>query len=130
MNPQDAWNAAFHQLEMQLDRASFETWLRGAVLLGVEASENGSRVFVVGVRNNYARDMLQHRLYRNVRRVLSDVYGTVVELRFEVSKPAAATARPTEEDMPLFRLLAQQDPAQPSRPAARTGRAPAAPRPA
>src|SRR4051794_36734499 len=85
VNPQDAWNAAFNQLEMQLDRASFETWLRGAVLLGVETSESGDGVFVVGVRNTYARDMLQHRLYRNVRRVLGDVYGTTVELRFEVS---------------------------------------------
>ena len=107
VNPQDAWSAAFHQLEMQLDRASFETWLRGAVLLGVEDG-----VFVVGVRNSYAREMLQHRLYRNVRRVLSDVYGKSVELRFEIDKPAEAkAAAESDEEMPLFRLLAQQDPA-------------------
>lgn len=109
MNPQDAWNAAFHQLEMQLDRASFETWLRGAALLGVEDG-----IFVVGVRNSYAREMLQHRLYRNVRRVLSDVYGKSVELRFEIDKPAESlpsSANEREEEMPLFRLLAQQDPA-------------------
>ncbi|MBI1260060.1 MAG: chromosomal replication initiator protein DnaA [Chloroflexi bacterium] len=129
VNPQDAWNAAFHQLEMQLDRASFETWLRGAVLLGVETdsngddangktSESGNGVFVVGVRNTYARDMLQHRLYRNVRRVLGDVYGTTVELRFEVNKPTPeAPASTPEEEMPLFRLLAQQDPVQASAPA-------------
>ncbi len=114
---------------MQLDRASFETWLRGAVLLGVETdsngddangktSESGNGVFVVGVRNTYARDMLQHRLYRNVRRVLGDVYGTTVELRFEVNKPTPeAPASTPEEEMPLFRLLAQQDPVQASAPA-------------
>jgi chromosomal replication initiator protein len=110
---------------MQLDRASFETWLRGAVLLGVETSEAGSEssevragVFVVGVRNTYARDMLQHRLYRNVRRVLGDVYGMAVELRFEVNKPAPEAAPATEEeDMPLFRLLAQQEPVQTTTPA-------------
>ena len=111
MNPQDAWSAAFHQLEMQLDRASFETWLRGAVLLGVEEG-----VFVVGVRNTYARDMLQHRLYRNVRRVLGDVYGKVVELRFEVSKPAPTSPDDDEDNMPLFRLLARQDPVLASEP--------------
>ncbi len=112
MNPQDAWNAAFHQLEMQLDRASFDTWLRGAVLLGVEDG-----VFVVGVRNNFARDMLQHRLYRNVRRVLGDVYGTSVELRFEINKPTASPMTvDNEPEMPLFRLLAQQDPAAPVTP--------------
>ena len=103
MNPQDAWTAAFHQLEMQLDRASFDTWVRGATLLGFHDG-----VFVVGVRNSFARDMLQHRLYRNVRRVLMDVYGQPVELRFEVNKtPELVEA--VEADMPLFRLLAQQE---------------------
>lgn len=103
MNPQDAWSAAFHQLEMQLDRASFDTWVRGATLL---LYEDG--VFVIGVRNAYARDMLQHRLYRNVRRVLSDVCGENVELRFEVNK-TTTPAENVETDMPLFRLLAQQE---------------------
>lgn len=113
MKPLDAWNAAFHQLEMQLDRASFETWLRGAALLDVESLDGETATFVIGVRNSYARDMLQHRLYRNVRRVLSDVYGKSVELRFEVEKPADAAPAAQDDEMPLFRLLAQQDPAAP-----------------
>ncbi len=123
MNPQDAWNAAFHQLEMQLDRASFDTWLRGAELVSVETLASGesgvapaSQVFVVGVRNAYARDMLQHRLYRNVRRVLGDVYGKTAELRFEVLKTESPKLADTDEEMPLFRLLAQQDPATPVAP--------------
>ncbi len=121
MNPQDAWNAAFHQLEMQLDRASFDTWLRGAELLGVEGEDGVGYCFVIGVRNTFARDMLQHRLYRNVRRVLGDVYGKAVELRFEVtkpepSKPAESRDLVADDEMPLFRLLAQQDPATPVAP--------------
>ncbi len=110
MNPKDAWNAAFTQLEMQLDRASFDTWLRDAVWLGEEGD-----MFIIGVRTGYARDMLQHRLYRNVRRVVSDSYGKSVELRFEVQKPDSELER-SEEDMPLFRLLAQQDKEAPSVP--------------
>lgn len=111
VNPQDAWNAAFHQLEMQLDRGSFETWLRGAELVEVQDS-----TFVIGVRNMYARDMLEHRLYRNVRRVLSDVYGKSVELRFQVSKTAEKPAGQQDEEMPLFRMLAQQDAAEKDKP--------------
>jgi hypothetical protein len=75
------WGASYNQLELQLDRASFDTWLRASVLLSVEDG-----VFVVGVANKYAQDMLQHRLYRNVRRVLSDVRGKTTEIRFEVVK--------------------------------------------
>jgi chromosomal replication initiator protein len=109
VNPNDAWNAAYTQLEMQLDRPSFDTWLRGAELLSCEGD-----VFVIGVRNGYARDMLQHRLYRNVRRVISDIYGQSVELRFEVQKPedTPASAEAEGEQMPLFRLLARQTPEQ------------------
>ena len=105
VNPKDAWNAAYTQLEMQLDRASFDTWLRDAVQLKCEGD-----VFVIGVRNGYARDMLQHRLYRNVRRILSDIYGQSVELRFEVRRSETAKSEmPPQAEMPLFRLLAQQE---------------------
>lgn len=101
MNPQEAWQKAYSQLEIQLDRASFDTWLRAAVFLGYSDG-----LFTIGVPNAYARDMLQHRLYRDVRRVLSDVLGTRVELCFELHK----TAPKSEEDdeLPLFKLLSQQ----------------------
>ncbi len=103
VDAQTLWDSAYHQLELQLDRASFETWLRGACLLGVEGDE-----FIIGVRNEYARDMLRHRLYRNVRRVLSDVCGKAVELRFELHKPAETTRHADDlSDMPLFRMMAQ-----------------------
>jgi chromosomal replication initiator protein len=99
---QDAWEMAYSQLELQLDRGSFDTWLRGAVFLGVEGA-----VFVVGVRSAYARDMLQHRLYRNVWRILSDVWDEPVEIRFEVHRPVKDEP-PQAASLPLFRLLAEQ----------------------
>jgi len=104
VTPQDAWNATYNQLELQLDRASFDTWLRQSVLLGVE---NG--VFIVGVHNSYAQDMLQHRLYRNVKRVLSDVLGEKTELRFEVHKGQPVQSEQSkQETAPLFRFMQQQ----------------------
>jgi chromosomal replication initiator protein len=113
VNAQELWTTAYHQLELQLDRASFETWLSGACLLSTEGD-----MFVIGVRNEYARDMLQHRLYRNVKRVLSDVCGRAVELRFELNKRQvpALVSRDDAGDMPLFRLLAQQDTSRPAPP--------------
>lgn len=107
MKPQDAWSAAYNQLELQLDRASFDTWLRSAVFVSVDAG-----VFVVGVQNSYAQDMLQHRLYRVIRRVLSDICGQQTEIRFEVYKPQpqpVPVASAAEEEAPLFRFLARQE---------------------
>ncbi|MCA9910939.1 MAG: hypothetical protein KC519_19925, partial [Anaerolineae bacterium] len=110
MNAQELWKTAYHQLELQLDRASFETWLRGASLLAVDGD-----VFVIGVRNEYAKEMLQHRLYRNVRRVLSDVAGRPVELRFELNKAPVQQVAAKEDalvQMPLFQFMARQEPVE------------------
>ena len=108
--PQDAWNAAYHQLELQLDRATFDTWLRSAKFLDFNAD-----MFVIGVQNSYAQDMLQHRLYRKIRRVLSDVYGHEVEAKFQIHKLEPVEQSVAEpEEMPLFRLLAQQEKQQPA----------------
>jgi chromosomal replication initiator protein len=123
VKPQDAWKAAYNQLELQLDRASFDTWLRKAVFLGVEDG-----TFVIGVHNSYARDMLQHRLYRNIRRVLSDVRGESTELEFKIHKKETRTSpgalfgsdigtskkdsNPSgsgDDAPPLFKFLAQQE---------------------
>jgi hypothetical protein len=92
------WKKAYTQLEIQLDRASFDTWIRAARFLRCDGDG-----YVIGVANPFARDMLQHRLYRDVRRVVSNVAGTVVELLFEVYKPV-----PVEDDdvMPLFKIMA------------------------
>lgn len=77
----DAWSIAYNQLELQLDRSAFDSWLGGARLVGVEGD-----VFCVAVKNNYAREMLQGRLYRNVRRVLTDACGRDVEIEFSCDK--------------------------------------------
>lgn len=118
MNPKDAWETAYHQLEHQLDRGSFDTWLRGAAYVAVEEG-----VFVIGVRNEYARDVLQNRLLRNVRRVLADVCGEAVDIRFVVRRAQPVAERAVSSDstssadeMPLFRLLAQQEAIQAAEP--------------
>ena len=111
VNPQDAWTAALNQLEIQLDPANFETWVRGAVFLGCQPATGAEPArFSIGVGNSYARDMLAHRLYRSVRRVLGDVYGAPVELVFEVCRPPQS--EPVDlGDMPLFRALHAAPPA-------------------
>ena len=68
----DAWAAAFYQLEHQLDRASFDAWLRGTTLVDFEPE---TQTFVLLARTAAARDALQFRLKRTLLRLLRDVYG-------------------------------------------------------
>ncbi len=114
MDPLEAWKTTLNQLEIQLDRGNFDTWLRDTVYLGCETAEGdgAASTFTIGVRNSFARDNLQHRLYRSVRRVLRDVFGAEVELRFEVHHPNedgnGADAQ-REDSKPLFRFATRQE---------------------
>ncbi|HSB89429.1 MAG TPA: chromosomal replication initiator protein DnaA [Anaerolineales bacterium] len=85
MNAERAWEAALGQLQLELPRASFDTWVRDAELL---AYEDGA--FVFGVQNAYARDWLEDRLLATLKKVLSGLMGRTVEVRFVIWQPDAA----------------------------------------
>lgn len=77
----DAWRVAHSQLELQLDRANFQTWVRDAAFVRAE----GDR-WTIRAAHSMARDQLQHRLYKDIRRVLSDVVGRKVEIEFVIAE--------------------------------------------
>jgi len=81
LTAKESWDATYNQLELRLDKNSFDTYLRRTKLLSLDDG-----FFVIGVANESAQDFLRHRFYRNVRRVLSDVIGRVTELRFVVDE--------------------------------------------
>lgn len=79
MSPEHAWKAALGELEMQMTRATFTTWLQGTKALTCENDE-----FVIGVRNDFAKDWLENRLHDLITRTLSGVVGEKVTVRFVV----------------------------------------------
>jgi hypothetical protein len=79
----DAWRLAHAQLEIQLDRANFQTWVRDAAFVRAESDR-----WTIRAAHSMARDQLQHRLYKDIRRVLSDVVGRKVEIEFVVEARA------------------------------------------
>jgi len=79
MNAERVWDAALGQLQLEMPRAAFDTWVRDAELL---THEDGT--FIIGVQNAYARDWLEDRLRSTVSRVLTSVTGRSSEVRFVV----------------------------------------------
>ena len=79
MNAQQAWQAARGQLQLEMPKAAFDTWVRNAEYISFE---DGS--FMVGVPNAYARDWLQSRLSSTVTRLLTGIMNRTVEVRFVV----------------------------------------------
>lgn len=97
----NAWKSAYNQLELQWDRANFETWLRPTEFLALEAD-----TVIIGVPNSYICDMLQYRLYNDVQVALSEAMNSNVQIEFRVHRPKP-TPEEVNAEMPLFRLLSQ-----------------------
>jgi len=87
MNGEQAWQAAVGQLQMELSKATFDTWVRDAHFASYEDG-----TFTISVLNGYARDWLESRLASTARRILTGVWGSPVQVRFVVGRPAPADA--------------------------------------
>ncbi len=95
MDAKRIWQTALGELQLQLTRATFDTWLKDTT--GI-AYEDGA--FVVGVRNAYAKDWLENRLYAHVSRTLASIMNRTIEVRFVVNpQPEPAPASPERFDL-------------------------------
>ncbi len=94
MDAQSAWQAAVGQLQIEMSKASFETWVRSAELVKYDQG-----TFTVGVQNAFARDWLEKRLTSTVVRLLDGLMEGPQKVEFivyhkdyqeSVSEPVAA----------------------------------------
>lgn len=78
-NAAHLWQAALGELQMQMTKATFDTWVKPTFALAYDSDQN---VLTVGVRNAYAKQWLENRLYAMIERTLSHVLGYSAEIRF------------------------------------------------
>ena len=95
MHAERLWQAALGQLQVEMPKAAFDTWVRDAELLAYEDGQ-----FIVGVQNAFARDWLAERLGPIVTRVLSGIAGRTVEVRFVVWQPEPKPGEPAIQETP------------------------------
>jgi len=79
MNIESAWQSVLGQLQMEMPRASFDTWVRDT-----QVDSFDGKVLTVSVRNAYARDWLESRLTSTVSRLLAGILNQPVQVRFVV----------------------------------------------
>ena len=89
LTPEAAWKATLGELELQMTRATFNTWLKGARLLTCD-----DNVYVIGVRNDYAKDWLDNRLHDTIVRTLTAISDQESSIRFVVWSDELITAPP------------------------------------
>ncbi len=106
-SPAEIWQAAYGELQLQIPREAFNTWLRHARLV---AHEDGT--YIIGVANIYAREWLEHRLKKVIARTLARIAGRSVEVRFIVAPEHKQTADLYDAG-PLLADLAQAQAEEP-----------------
>lgn len=104
MTAEKALAAAVGQLQVEMAKATFDTWVRDIELV---AFEDGT--FIIGVQNSFARDWLESRLTSTLMRLLTGMMNRTVEVRFVVWQADSVEAdseEDFEEDAPLFAVMA------------------------
>jgi hypothetical protein len=91
MSPDRVWQAALGELQLQMTRGTFNTWLRPTRVIGREGN-----VFTVGVENEYIRDWLSNRLIGTVQRTVASIVGEKVEVKFVVQPRKRRSPRSKE----------------------------------
>jgi chromosomal replication initiator protein len=93
MKAEQAWQAAVGQLQMEMPKAAFDTWVRQTDLVTYEDG-----VFVMGVPNAYARDWLESRLSSTVTRLLTGIMNRTVKVSFVVWQNTSESQEPAPAD--------------------------------
>lgn len=82
------WDAALGDIQLQLTRATFDTWMKGTELIGREGD-----CYVISTPSPYAVEWLENRLQRMIKQTLERHTGDMVSLKFVVRTAAAKQAQ-------------------------------------
>ena len=96
MKAEQAWQAVLGQLQMDMPKAAFDTWVRNAKIVSYE-----DNVFIIGVPNAYALDWLESRLTSKIKRLLCGIMNRTISLRFIVwhEEPELTIAENAGQDL-------------------------------
>ncbi len=92
MDAEQAWQSALGQLQMEMPKASFDTWVRDTQIFSYVDG-----VFTIGVRNAFARDWLECRLSSTVTRLLMGIMNRNVDVSFVVNSISGEPEPETSE---------------------------------
>jgi chromosomal replication initiator protein len=82
MNTEQVWQTVLGQLQLQMTRATFDTWLKDTHIVSKDNKD-----LVIGAKNSFAKDWLENRLYNTINRTVSNILGHPVDIKFIVDTP-------------------------------------------
>jgi chromosomal replication initiator protein len=111
MNANEIWHAALGELQLQMTKATYDTWVRPTRALAYDPTSGNGGALTVGVHSPYAKEWLENRLDTTIRRTVTGIIGQSTEVRYVIDhktlrgndeiKPTEETAmQPLEESRP------------------------------
>jgi hypothetical protein len=78
----DAWQMVLSQLQPEMNRADYNTWVNPIIPLGFNGNNDRFRL---AVQNEYNRDLINSRLNKRISRLLSGLYKRSIEVEVVVA---------------------------------------------
>ena len=79
MKPEQVWQAALGELQLQMSKPTFDTWVRPTRVYSYEDGE-----FIIAVPKAYMKDWLESKLSSSIKRSLAGIMGRSVDVTFVV----------------------------------------------
>jgi chromosomal replication initiator protein len=105
------WDTALGQLQLQVTRPNYDTWLKDTVGL---AGDDGS--FLVGTPSDFVSEWLSAKMGPVIDRTVGRILGHEVSVRFQVITPESGDNGRQEEPSPLATACPIANTASPSPP--------------
>lgn len=96
MNANDIWHATLGELQLQMTKATFDTWVRPTHAINFDAAHNA---MTVGVHSPYAKEWLENRLQATIQRTLTGIIGRSVAVQYVVKDKHAPRAQKMSDEL-------------------------------
>jgi chromosomal replication initiator protein len=101
MDTDQVWQATLGQLQLQMTRATFDTWIKDTRIVAQDSDR-----LVIGTKSAFAKDWLENRLFATISRAVTHVLGRAVNIQFTVDHLTTDTIN----DQPPPPLLQSPEP--------------------
>jgi chromosomal replication initiator protein len=99
------WQTALGEIQAQLSRSNYATWIKGSRLV-----DKKDGTFYLAVHSNFAKGWIEEKYYKNLLGILRNLDGSIKKIEFVIGSDSAAVAKlakaqtiptPTQEPMDL-----------------------------
>ena len=79
MDTDQVWQATLGHLQLQMTRATFDTWIKDTRIISQDNEQ-----LIIGTKSAFAKDWLENRLVTTISRAVTHVLGRAVNIQFMV----------------------------------------------